>query len=173
MYKASYTITLEFSVSLFSPQISNAFGSYFPRVTASDENFNINHVHHHKHPGLGHLTRSVSRVTADLSIASSVSQLFSFLVGCRGMISRGFDFVAFLYVCEPFPSVFIYLNHVVDYFSKGPKLNRLWNHVSAYYAAQELPTENFSARNRPLSLPFPAIRHHFKGSGPRQLTFKH
>ena len=42
--------------------------------------------HHHKHPGLGNLTRSVSRVTSALSIASSVSQLFSFLVGCRGMI---------------------------------------------------------------------------------------
>ena len=54
--------------------------------------------HHHKHPGLGHLTRSVSRVTPALSIASLVSQLFSFLVGCRGMISRGFGFVAF-FVC--------------------------------------------------------------------------
>jgi len=52
-------------------------------------------LHHHKHLGVGHLTRSVSRVTAALSIASSVSQLFSFLVGCRGMISRGFGFVAF------------------------------------------------------------------------------
>jgi len=38
------------------------------------------------------------RVTAALSIASSVSQLFSFLLGCRGMISRGFGFVVF-FVC--------------------------------------------------------------------------
>jgi hypothetical protein len=49
----------------------------------------------HKHPGLGHLARSVSRVTVALSIVSSVSQLFSFLVGCSGMILKGFGFVAF------------------------------------------------------------------------------
>jgi hypothetical protein len=51
--------------------------------------------HHHKHPGLGHLACSVSRVTVALSIVSSVSQLFSFLVGCTGMILKGFGFVAF------------------------------------------------------------------------------
>jgi len=68
--------------------------------------------HHHKHPGLGHLTRSVSRVTAALSIASSVSQLFSFLVGCRGMISRGFGFVAF-FVCVPASSFCIHLSCLV------------------------------------------------------------
>jgi len=53
------------------------------------------HHHHHKHPELGHLARSVSRVTVALSIVSSVSQLFSFLVGCNGMILKGFGFVAF------------------------------------------------------------------------------
>ena len=51
--------------------------------------------HHHKHPGLGHLACSVSRVTVALSIISSVSQLFSFLVGCSGMILKGFGFVTF------------------------------------------------------------------------------
>jgi hypothetical protein len=51
--------------------------------------------HHHKHSGLGHLARSVSRVTVALFIVSSVSQLFSFLVGCSGMILKGFGFVAF------------------------------------------------------------------------------
>jgi hypothetical protein len=51
--------------------------------------------HHHKYPGLGYLARSVSRVTVALSIVSSVSQLFSFLVGCSGMILKGFGFVAF------------------------------------------------------------------------------
>jgi hypothetical protein len=51
--------------------------------------------HHHKHPGLGHLVRSVSRVTVVLSIVYSVSQLFSFLVGCSEMILKGFGFVAF------------------------------------------------------------------------------
>jgi len=53
------------------------------------------HHHHHKHPRLGHWARPVSRVTVALSIVSSVSQLFSFLVGCSGMILKGFGFVAF------------------------------------------------------------------------------
>jgi hypothetical protein len=53
------------------------------------------HHHHHKHLMLGHLTRSVSKVTVALSIVSSVSQLFSLLVGCSGMILKGFGFVAF------------------------------------------------------------------------------
>jgi hypothetical protein len=53
------------------------------------------HHHHHKHPGLGHLARSVSRVTVALSIVSSVSQFISFLVGCSAMILKGFGFVAF------------------------------------------------------------------------------
>jgi hypothetical protein len=51
--------------------------------------------HHHKHPGLGHLARSVSRVKVALSIVSLVSQLFSFFVGCKGIILKGFGFVAF------------------------------------------------------------------------------
>jgi hypothetical protein len=42
--------------------------------------------HHHKHPGMGHLARSVSRVKVTLSIVSLVSQLFSFRVDCKGMI---------------------------------------------------------------------------------------
>jgi hypothetical protein len=41
------------------------------------------------------LARSVSRVTVALSILSSVSQLFFFLVGCSEMILKGFGFVAF------------------------------------------------------------------------------
>ena len=57
--------------------------------------FQHEHHHHHKHPGLGHLARSVSRVTVVLSIVSSVSQLFSFLVGCSGVILKGFGFVTF------------------------------------------------------------------------------
>jgi hypothetical protein len=54
----------------------------------------INH-HHHKHQGLGHLARSISRVTAALANISLVSQLFSFLADCSGMILKGFGFVAF------------------------------------------------------------------------------
>jgi hypothetical protein len=53
------------------------------------------YYHHHKHPGLGHLACFVSRVTVALSIFSSVSQLFSFLVDCGGMILKGFGIVAF------------------------------------------------------------------------------
>jgi len=51
--------------------------------------------HHHKHQGLDPLIRSVSRVTAARANASSAFQLFSFLVVCSGMISKGFGFVAF------------------------------------------------------------------------------
>jgi hypothetical protein len=57
--------------------------------------YHNHHHHHHKHPGLGHLARSVSRVTVALSIVSSVSQLFSFLVGCSEMILKGFGFMTF------------------------------------------------------------------------------
>jgi len=53
------------------------------------------HHHHHKHQGLDPLIRSVSRVTAARSNASSVFQLFSFLVVCSGTISKGFGFMAF------------------------------------------------------------------------------
>jgi hypothetical protein len=49
----------------------------------------------HKHQGLGHLAHSVSRVTAALPSVPSVSQLFSFLVDCSGMILNGFGVVAF------------------------------------------------------------------------------
>jgi hypothetical protein len=52
-------------------------------------------LHHHEHPGLGHLARSVSSVKVAQSIVSLVSQLFSFLVGCKVMILKGFGFVAF------------------------------------------------------------------------------
>jgi hypothetical protein len=48
-----------------------------------------------KNQGLGHLARSVSTVTAAPSNVSSVSQPFSFLVNCSGMILKGFGFVAF------------------------------------------------------------------------------
>jgi hypothetical protein len=58
--------------------------------------YHHHHHHHHKHPELGHLARSVSWGTVALSIVSSVSQLFSFLVGCSGTILKGFGFVAFV-----------------------------------------------------------------------------
>ena len=57
--------------------------------------FYHHHYHHLKHQGLDPLIRSVSTVTAAHANASSVFQLFSFLVVCSGMISKGFGFVAF------------------------------------------------------------------------------
>jgi len=57
--------------------------------------FFVSHHHHHKYPGLDPLISSVSRVTAVRANASSVFQLFSFLVVCSAMISKGFGFVAF------------------------------------------------------------------------------
>ena len=47
------------------------------------------------HQGLDPLISSVSRVTAARANVSSVFQLFSFLVVCSGMISKGFGCVAF------------------------------------------------------------------------------
>ena len=58
-------------------------------------NVSYHHHHHHKHEVLDPLNRSVSRVTAARANASSVFQLFSFLVVCSGMISKEFGFVAF------------------------------------------------------------------------------
>jgi hypothetical protein len=62
-----------------------------------------NNNNNNKHQELGHLACSVSRGTAALANVSSVSQLFSFLVDCSGIILKGFSFVAF------FAGVFIYL----------------------------------------------------------------
>jgi len=71
--------------------------------------YGLNHHHHHHHQVLEPLIRSVSRVTAARAIASSVFQLFSFLVVCSGMISKGFGFVAFLASAEA-SSVSIHLS---------------------------------------------------------------
>ena len=65
--------------------------------------------HHHKHQGLDLLIRSVFRITAARANASSVFQLFSFLVVCIGMISKGFDFVAF-FASVKASSVYIHLS---------------------------------------------------------------
>ena len=48
-----------------------------------------------KHQGLDPLIRCVSTVTAARANASSVFQLFSFLVVCSATISKGFGFMAF------------------------------------------------------------------------------
>ena len=51
--------------------------------------------HHHKHQGLDPLIRSVSRVRTALANVSTAFQLFSFLMACSSMLSKGFGFVAF------------------------------------------------------------------------------
>jgi len=65
-----------------------------------------------KHQELDPLIRSVSTVTAARANASSVFQLFSFLVVCSGMISKGFGFVAFFASVET-SSVCIHLSCLV------------------------------------------------------------
>jgi len=64
---------------------------------------------HHKHQGMDPLIRSVSATRAN---ASSVFQLFSFLVVCSGMISRGLGFVAF-FASVKASSVCIHLSYLV------------------------------------------------------------
>jgi hypothetical protein len=54
-----------------------------------------NNNNNNRHQGLGQLARSVSRVTAAFVSVSSVTQLFSFLVDCSGMILKRFGVVAF------------------------------------------------------------------------------
>jgi hypothetical protein len=97
--------------------------------------------HHHKHPGLGHLVRSVSRVTVALSIVFSVSQLFSFFVGCSEMILKGFGFVAF------FPGVkassfCIYLSCLICFLSV---VRGEWNHLFCGYKGRNLPEVSITA----------------------------
>ena len=72
----------------------------------------IHNHHHHKHQGLDPLIHSVSRVTAARANASSFVQLFSFLVVCSGIISKGFCFVAFFGSVEA-SSVCIHLSCLV------------------------------------------------------------
>ena len=58
-------------------------------------NIDTSYHHYYKHQGLDTLIRPVSRVTNALANVSSVFQLFSFLVVCSDMISKGFGLVAF------------------------------------------------------------------------------
>jgi len=73
---------------------------------------NWNTRHHHQHQGLDPLIHSVSRLMIACTNAFSVFQLFSFLVVCSCMISKGFGFVAFFASVEA-RSVFIHLSCLV------------------------------------------------------------
>jgi hypothetical protein len=83
-----------------------------PGVNPPAVNKYHHHHHHHKHQGLDPLIRSVSTVTAARANASSVFQLFSFLVVCSGTISKGFSFVAF-FASVKASSVCIHLSYLV------------------------------------------------------------
>ena len=63
---------------------------------AHEEQCHVNYHHHHQqHRGLDPLIPSVSRATTVLANVSSVFLLFSFLVVCSDMISKGLGLVAF------------------------------------------------------------------------------
>jgi hypothetical protein len=95
--------------------------------------------HHHKHPGLGHLARSVSRVKVALSIVSLVSKLFPFRVGCSGMILKGFGFVVFFAGVKAI-SFCIHLSCLVCSLSV---VRGEWSHLFCCHKWRNLPVTYF------------------------------
>ena len=85
---------------------------YLSTSTRISGHHHHHHHHHHQHQGLDLLIRSVFKVTTARANASSVFQLFSFIVVCSGMISKGFGFVAFFASAEA-SSVCIHLSCLV------------------------------------------------------------
>jgi hypothetical protein len=98
--------------------------------------------HHHKHPGLGHLARSVSRVTVALSIVSSVSQLFSFLVGCSGIILKGFGFFVAFFAGVKESSFYINLSCLVCSLSV---VRGEWSRLFCGHKGRNLPEVSISS----------------------------
>ena len=76
------------------------------------------------------MIRSVSKVTTALSSVSSVFQLFSFLVVCSSMISKGFGFVAFFASVETSSVCMKLLRPLADYI--------LYDHKTNDYIRREL-----------------------------------
>ena len=91
--------------------------------------------HHHKHQRLDPLIRSVSRVTNALAKVSSVFQLFSFLMVCNGMISKGSGFVAF-FASVKASSVCIHLSCPVCMQSV---VHGVWSHLFCDHKVCSLP----------------------------------
>ena len=107
LYNLRLDVTLTVTVGL--PQKKILEGFWQKSVCGFGSN---HHHHHHKHQGLDPMIRSVSRATVARANASSVFQLFSFLVVCSGMISKGFGFVAF-FASVKVSSVCIHLSYPV------------------------------------------------------------
>ena len=83
------------------PHLITAIVTFSGRFNSFNHHHHHHHHHHHKHQGLDPLIRSVSKVATARANASSVFQLFSFLVVCSSMISKGFGFVHSLQVLKP------------------------------------------------------------------------
>jgi len=95
----------------------------------------LTNSHHHKHQGLDSLIRSVSRFITALANVSSVFQLFSFLVVCSDMISKGFGFVAF-FASVKASSVCIRLSCLVCI---QPVVHGIWSRLFCGHKGCSLP----------------------------------
>jgi hypothetical protein len=94
---------------------------------------------------LGHLASSVSRIKVALSIVSFVSQLFSFLVGCKGMILKGFGFVAFFAGVKA-SSFCIHLSRLVCSLSV---VRGEWSHLFCSHKGRNLPEVSIASNLLP------------------------
>jgi hypothetical protein len=95
LMQAFITTTKNYRLKMRSRNIDEPKPNCWSAVLTLHHHHHHHHHHHNQqqqqqHQWLGYLARSVSRVTAALSNVSSVSQPFSFLVGCSGIISKGF-----------------------------------------------------------------------------------
>jgi hypothetical protein len=104
------------------------------RRTESDAKTQDYH-HHHKHQGLDHLIRSVSRVTTAPANISSVFQLLNFLVVCSGMILKRFGFMAFFASVEA-SSICIHLSCLVCFQSV---VHGVWSRLFCGHKGYSLP----------------------------------
>jgi hypothetical protein len=68
---------------------------YLQEMNPDPRSTKHHHHHHHKPQGMAPLIRSVPRVITAAPNVAPVFHLFSFLVVCSDMISKGFGLVAF------------------------------------------------------------------------------
>ena len=105
--------------------------------------------HHHKHQGLEPLIRSVSKVTTALSNVSSVFQLFSFLVICSSMISKGKSILLLPLTLQPAVG-FGLSNNVLPFFpichQLCPSSHSQHFKISFYFLFPSFPVSSPSSR---------------------------